>query len=162
MRRLKINNAPCQKTLRSAEDADSHLDGPRLVETARSRVRHDGGAGHLPARREQVRTGVGGKRRAKRGAPVFSRTRGSPSEKALPLGSLRTSLLSRDTEAEGVRFAGRPTRRGLSPRDSARQLRPPAPPAPRAAVPAPTPGPTAFISNSHPLCFVIISRKRFK
>lgn len=162
MRRLKINNAPCQKTLRSAEDADSHLDGPRLVETARSRVRHDGGAGHLPARREQVRTGMGVKRRAKRRAPVFSRTRGSPSEKALPLGSLRTSLLSRDTEAEGVRFAGRPTRRGLSPRDSARQLLPPATPAPRFAVPAPTPGPTAFISNSHPLCFVIISRKRFK
>lgn len=162
MRRLKINNTPCQETLRSAEDADSHLDGPRLVETARSRVRHDGGAGHLPARREQVRTGVGGKRRAKRGAPVFSRTRGSPSEKALPLGSLRTSLLSRDTEPEGVRFAGRPTRHGLSPRDSARQLLPRATPAPRAAVPAPTPGPTAFISNSHPLCFVIISRKRFK
>lgn len=128
MRRLKINNAPCQKTLRSAEDADSHLDGPRLVETARSRVRHDGGAGHLPARREQVPTGMGGKRRAKRGAPVFSRTRGSPPEKALPLGSLRTSLLSRDTEPEGVRFAGRPTRRGLSPRDSA-----PAAPAPRDA-----------------------------
>lgn len=162
MRRLKINNAPCQKTLRSAKDADSHLDGPRLVETARSRVRHDGGAGHLPARREQVPTGMGGKRRAKRGAPVFSRTRGSPSEKALPLGSLRTSLLSRDTEPEGVRFAGRPTRHGLSPHDSARQLLPRATPAPRAAVPAPTPGPTAFISNSHPLCFAIISRKRFK